>query len=809
MQASIKWLKEYVQFSDTPEQLAEKMTMAGVAVEHIKYLGEGIDKVITGKVVEMSHHPNAEKLWICKVDVGGTQVTIVTGAQNVNVGDIVPVALVGATLPSGQKIETAELRGIKSEGMLCSTSELDLDPKLLAPDSRNGIYILAQDTPVGVDIKQVLGLDDVILEFELTANRADCFSMLGLAREVAVLTGGTLTMPLLNLEEKGSEKAGALAKISVEEPELCPRFTARILQDVKVGPSPLWLQNKVQAAGMRPINNVVDVTNFVMHEMGQPMHAYDYNLISKHHIIVRRGYDREPLTTLDGNKRELNSEMLVIADQSQAVGLAGVMGGLATEVTNATTMVLLEAASFNNVSIRRTSRAVGLRSEASGRFERGVDTANIIRALDRAANILESIGACKVCPGIIDHYSQIALPRQIKFNAQQINSHLGTSIELTTMIDILQQLGFNIERQGDSHLATVPSWRNDVSGIADLSEEIARIYGFNNIPSTTPVGVMAKGEQSEQNALINTVKEVLTSVGFNEIIAYSFMHPQAFEKLNIETEDYLRQAIGILNPITDEFPMMRTTLWSGVLDTIVRNISRKNEDVKIFEIGSVYLPDQLPLTDFPSEKVKLCGALTGKRNELSWNQPRIDVDFYDIKGTIEAVLEKLGITDYSIQRDNYFCLHPGKTAIIKKGQDVLGVFGEVHPKVLDSYDINRKVFGFEMDVSLLLRYALQTVAYKSLPRFPAISRDLAVVLPTDVSAGDVTQAINDSAGRLLTDISLFDEYRGEQVPEGFKSLAFSLLFRANDKTLTDEEIEVHFNDIVLHLTQKFSASLRV
>ncbi|MCX7781332.1 MAG: phenylalanine--tRNA ligase subunit beta [Negativicutes bacterium] len=808
MRASIKWLKDYVDFAISPEELAERMTMAGVPVENIEYLGQGIENVVTGKIIEALPHPNADRLTVCKVDIGRETLTIVTGANNISTGKVVPVALVGAKLPSGMDIGKAVFRGVESFGMLCSAEELNLDAKILPPEVREGIMLLPDDTPLGQDIRSVLGLDDVVLEFELTPNRADCFSMLGLAREVAVLTGGTVKKPMLNLREAGEGKAASYAAITIEEKSRCARFCARILTDVKVGPSPAWLQHRIQAAGMRPINNVVDVTNFVMLEMGQPMHAYDYNLLSRHTIIVRRANPREPLTTLDGVKRELNSDMLVIADAVQAVGVAGVMGGLATEVTGSTSTVLLEAASFDGFSVRKTSRTLGLRSEASSRFERGVDVRNITRALDRAAKLLEDMGACKVVPGIIDNYPCLELPQQVNFTAKWINDYLGTEIPQAVMIDILRRLEFDVEVQGEKITVTVPSWRGDVSLPADISEEIARIYGFNNIPATTPSGRVTRGGQSTVQSLIDEIKRVLAGAGLSEILSFSFAHPSIFDKLNIPADSELRQAIEIMNPITDDFPLLRTTLLGSVMETVVRNLSRKNDDMKIFEIGSVYLAKQLPLDDLPAEPVIVCGAMTGKRQVLSWNTSRDLVDFYDAKGTVELVLERLGITGYEVTPGERHSYHPGKTAVFAKDGDVLAVVGEVHPKVLDAFAINKKVYAFEMTIDTLAKHAAGISRYQPLPKFPAVSRDLAVVLPEKTAAKQVVETIRQSGGALLADFKIFDVYTGEQVAPGMKSLAFALTFRA-ERTLTDEEVDVSVKQIINRLEQEHSAKIRI
>lgn len=809
MRTSINWLKEYVEFSETPEKLADMLTMAGIPVENIEYLGEGLSGVIAGKIVEMTAHPNADKLYVCKVDVGGRKVTVVTGATNLSTGDVVPVALPGAKLAGGLEIKNANFRGVESQGMLCSGDELGMDSKIVPPEHRDGIYILPADTKPGDDAIAVLGLDDVVLEFELTPNRADCFSVLGLAREVAALTGGILKKPMLMLKEEGEGKAGDLATVTIEDPALCPRFTARIFQNVKIGPSPAWLQRRVQAAGMRPISNVVDVTNFVMMELGQPMHAYDYNLLARHSIIVRKANPGERFTTLDDVRRDLTPDMIVIADAVQAVGLAGVMGGLATEVTATTRTVLLEAAAFNCASIRRTSKALGLRSEASSRMERGLNIADIIRALDRAAALLEEIGACTVCPGVIDVYPDVQLPRQISATPAQINARLGLDLPAAKMTEILRKLEFDVDAQGDKLLVTVPTWRGDCTRMDDLSEEIARIWGYDKIPLTTPFGVNKAGTQSYTQTIADQTRDILTGLGFSEIITFSFAHPAVYDKLNLPDDSELRAAIPILNPITDDFPVMKTTLIGGVLQTLAGNLSRKNDDLKLYELGAVYRPKDLPLAELPAEPPMLCGALCGKRADLAWNQPRDAVDFYDAKGAVEVLLEKLGIRGCEIHSGEYTAMHPGKTALFFKDGEIIGAVGEVHPVVQDAFGLGRAVYLFELDVMMLVKHSALIGTYRSLPRFPAIARDLAVVMPQTVTAAQASAAIAAAGGELLAAVRLFDMYTGEQVPAGFRSLAFALTFQAPDRTLTDEEVDGHYNRIVAHLESSLAAKIRI
>ena len=810
MQVSIKWLKDYIDFKETPEQIADKLTMAGVPVENITDMGAGLEKVITGKIVKIEKHPNADKLSICTLDVGQSEtIIIVTGATNVREGQVVPVAMIGAKLPNGLKISKGKLRGVASFGMLCSAGELNLDLDSLSDDAKSGIYILPKDTSVGIQVKDVLGLNDVILEFELTANRADCFSVLGLVREIAVLTGNPVKKPMLHLKERGDKKASDLISVKIEANDICSRFSARVLQNVQVGPSPTWIKERIEAAGVRSINNIVDVTNFVMLEFGQPMHAYDYDTLAGHILIARHANPGEKLTTLDDVKRELNPSMLVIADSVQPAGLGGVMGGLASEVTESTKTVVLEAAAFNGANIRRTARACGLHSEASGRFERGVDISNTIKALDRAAQLLEEIGACTVCPEFVDAYPGFELPSQVKFTSTQVNRHLGTSISSQVMVDILKRLEFEISSiTGEEIVVTVPSWRNDVRYMSDIAEEISRIYGFNNIVSTLPDGSMMQGGQSEEQSFVDKVKDILVATGMNEIISFSFTHPQTFDKLNISKDSQLRNAVEIMNPITDEFPLLRTTVVSSVLETIARNLSRKNEDLKIFEIGSVFSPKSLPLTELPAEKLMLCGALTGKRTDIAWNQGKDIVDFYDAKGVIEILFERLGIQKYTVQAGEHYAMHPGKTAFFMKGKEIIAYVGEVHPQVQAQMNITKKTYLFEMDIKTLMKYAALTCRYQSLPKYPSMSRDLALVVADNITASEVEKVIVKNAGNLLNSIRLFDVYMGEQVDKGQKSLAFSLQFQSAEKTLTDAEIDPYFERIMKALEEAFNAKLR-
>ena len=809
MQVSIEWLHDYIDFKETAEELADKYTMAGVPVENVVRADAGLEKVVTGRIEKLVPNPDSDHLLVCQMNVGEKErITIQTGADNVKEGDIVPVALVGAHLPNGLKISKGKLRGIVSNGMLCSASELKLDESQLTKEQKQGIYILPPDTPVGLSASEVLGLDGVVLEFELTANRADCFSVVGLVREAAVLTGSEAKFPEIHVQEDAAEKASDLIEIDIAAPELCSRFSARVLKDVKIAPSPAWMVKRLEDAGIRAINNVVDVTNFVMLELGQPMHAYDWDQIAGKKLTARLAAEGEELHTLDDSSRRAKGTELVIADAEKAAGLAGIMGGLESEVTDVTKTVVLEAAAFNGASIRRTSRALGLRSEASGRFERGVDIDHTVRGLDRAAQLLQEMGACKVVSGVVDVYPAPKEPVEIAFTAQAVNARLGTEIASEEMKDILEKLGFNVREEGGSCIARVPSWRRDVTLMEDISEEIARIHGYDNIAATRPCGEAVQGCQSDQLDFIGKMKNALMGLGMTETVSFSFTHPSMFDKMQVPQDSPLRRAVPIMNPLTDEYPLVRTTLLSSLLENAQRNFSRKNEDLRLFEVAPIFLPKGLPVVEQPEEVMKVAGLISGRRYPVGWNQGNEIVDFYDVKGIVEELLTHLSIVNYTVEGGEHFALHPGKTAFFKKGRDVIAVLGEVHPSVLQALDIQKKIYIFEMDVKTLLKYRTKNFHYAPLPRFPAISRDLALLVDEATEATKIVRIIEKSAGKFFKGLHLFDVYMGEQVAAGKKSMAFSVDFQSSDKTLKDEEADEAVAKILTALQEECGAELR-
>ena len=810
MQVSIKWLHDYIDFNESAEELADKLTMAGIPVENVIRADEGLDKVVTGRIESIVPHPDSDHMVITQMNVGlAENVQIVTGAQNVREGQIVPVAMIGANLPNGMKISKGKLRGVASNGMLCSAQELKLDLTKLPEEQKTGIYILPEDTAIGIPAKEVLGLDDVVLEFELTANRGDCFSVWGLVREVAVLTGNTPKWPEIKVDENEPENTSDMVSVKIEAPELCYRFSSRVLKNVKIGPSPEWMQQRLEGAGIRAINNVVDVTNFVMVELGQPMHAYDYDQVAGHTLIARKAVAGENLHTLDDSSRLAKGEELVIADSEKPAGLAGVMGGLESEVTENTTTVILEAAAFNGPSIRRTSRSCGLHSEASGRFERGVDVTETQRALNRAAQLLQEMGACTVTKGIVDVYPEPKQPVSVYFTAEQINNRLGTDIPAEKMVEILESLCFGVTAEGEGYRVSVPSWRNDVIFMEDLSEEIARIYGFDNIHAGKPQGCMVQGRQSERQEFIDMSRLCLSYMGMSEELSFSFTSPDMLDKMNLPADHELRKAIPIMNPLTDEYPLVRTSLIASVLENAVRNISRKNEDLKLFDIAPVFYPKQLPLTELPIESVKIAGLMCGRRYPLGWNNDNnAQIDFYDAKGIVEEYLDKITVNRYTVEAGEHYAMHPGKTALFKKGKEVIAAVGELHPKIAENMGITKKCYIFDMDVDVLMKYISKKITIEQLPKFPGITRDLAMLVDVNVTEAEIERVISKNAGNLFKGVTLFDVYTGKQVEEGKKSIAFTMQFQSNERTLTDKEVDEAFQNILAAVQKEFNAELR-
>ena len=809
MKASLQWMNEYVplDLNRPTQELADELTQAGIPVEEVLSMDPGLKKIYTGKIVEITKHPDADKLQVCQVQClseDGEEITkqIVTAATNVAVGQIVPVAYHKSRLADGTEIKKGKLRGVVSEGMFCSVAEFGISSDLVRPEEAQGIYIFPEGTPIGLDIKEALMLDDTVYEFELTANRADCFSMVGLSREFGIMTNQKALFPVIMVNENGESIEGK-ASVAIEAHDLCTRFTSRLVTNVTIEPSPLWMQNRLRNSGIRPINNVVDVTNYVMLELGQPMHAYDYDCVADHTLIARRAKAGETLTTLDGNERELNESMLIIADTKGPIGVAGVMGGLTSEVTDKTTNVLFEAAVFNGPSIRRTSKALGMRSEASGRFERGVNHKYTAYAIDRAAQLLQQIcPSCKVSVGVIDVYPEPVEQRTVTFTAEQINDYLGTSIEKDRMVDILTKLEFGITESGDTIEALVPTWRDDVTGMPDIAEEIARIVSYDNIAPTIPVAILSSGGMTPKKALTKEVTHYLAHAGLSQIITFSFMHKDGLTNMMLPEGDSRYTAIPILNPISEEFPYMRTTLVPAVIEAAKRNIAQQNKDLWLFETANVYEPKALPLTEVPHERPMACGIMMGKVTEAAWNQAQRDTDFYDVKGVVDGLLAKLGLTQYDIQPSSESYYHPGVSAHYTVNGVTIANYGELHPQVVKNFDLSGKVYMFEIDLEAVLSIIVPPFRYQSFSKFPGTSRDLAIVAPVSVTSGDIVALIKEHGGEYLESVSIFDVYEGEHIEAGYRSLAYNLQFRSMEGTLNDEDIDGAIQAIIDALATK-------
>ena len=809
MKASLQWMNEYVplDLNRPAQELADELTQAGIPVEEVLSMDPGLKKIYTGKIVEITKHPDADKLQVCQVQClseDGEEITkqIVTAATNVAVGQIVPVAYHKSRLADGTEIKKGKLRGIVSEGMFCSVAEFGISSDLVRPEEAQGIYIFPEGTPIGLDIKEALMLDDTVYEFELTANRADCFSMVGLSREFGIMTNQKALFPVIMVNENGESIEGK-ASVAIEAHDLCTRFTSRLVTNVTIEPSPLWMQNRLRNSGIRPINNVVDVTNYVMLELGQPMHAYDYDCVADHTLIARRAKAGETLTTLDGNEHELNESMLIIADTKGPIGVAGVMGGLTSEVTDKTTNVLFEAAVFNGPSIRRTSKALGMRSEASGRFERGVNHKYTAYAIDRAAQLLQQIcPSCKVSVGVIDVYPEPVEQRTVTFTAEQINDYLGTSIEKDRMVDILTKLEFGITESGDTIEALVPTWRDDVTGMPDIAEEVARIVSYDNIAPTIPVAILSSGGMTPKKALTKEVTHYLAHAGLSQIITFSFMHKDGLTNMMLPEGDNRYTAIPILNPISEEFPYMRTTLVPAVIEAAKRNIAQQNKDLWLFETANVYEPKALPLTEVPHERPMACGIMMGKVTEAAWNQAQRDTDFYDVKGVVDGLLAKLGLTQYDIQPSSESYYHPGVSAHYTVNGVTIANYGELHPQVVKNFDLSGKVYMFEIDLEAVLSIKVPPFRYQSFSKFPGTSRDLAIVAPVSVTSGDIVALIKEHGGEYLESVSIFDVYEGEHIEAGYRSLAYNLQFRSMEGTLNDEDIDGAIQAIIDALATK-------
>jgi phenylalanyl-tRNA synthetase beta chain len=805
MRIPYSWLKNYVDIDLPPEELAERLTLAGLAVDSVERFGLGAEGVVVAEVKAMAPLPGTEHLWVLQVDAGHAgSYQVVTGAQNVVVGARVPLALPGAVLPGGQTIETTRFRGVESQGMLCSVRELGLTED--GPEEA-GILILTGEATLGADINTVLGSEEVVFVLDITPNRPDCLSIIGVAREVAAIAGGKVKLPCTEVPESPGDITEHLT-ISIADPDLCFRYAARVLTDINIEPSPAWMQQRLRAAGMRPINNIVDVTNYVMLETGQPLHAFDYTRLAERQIIVRRARPGEKLLTLDGSERILSEEMLVIADAKEPVGLAGIMGGLMSEITSETTTVMLEAAAFHNINVRRTAKSLGMRTEASSRFERGVDPGGVVFALERACNLVQELGAGKVMAGRIDLYPRPVTPWEVEIRPERIRQLIGAPVSDDFMRSALRRLHLELVRETEDRLVVqVPTFRPDLQLEADFVEEIARLYGFSKIPATTLDGFLQVGKKPFMMQIEDKVKEILRGCGLDEVQTYSFVNPNELDKLGLKDTDCRRRLVSLLHPLTEEQSVMRTTLLPSLLEVAALNQRRKRGPVNIFEVNRVYWPKDLPLTELPDMPRHLVVVLAGPREEATWQYDAQDNDFYRIKGLLETLVDLCKITGKFLPSTEVY-YHPGRQARFTVGNQDLATLGELHPDVIAAFELSGRVYALELDLERFGAKANLTPRFKPWPRFPGVERDLALLVPEAMPAEEVQATILATGAPLLTSVELFDLYTGEQVPRGFKSLAYSLVFQAPDRTLTEEEVEPVLVRIVRTAEDKLGAKVR-
>ena len=798
MDLSRKWLTEFVDVGldeINDHDFAEAMTMSGSKVEDTHYMGEGISNVVVGRIVEMVRHHDSDHMWTCQVDVGGKRLLqIVTGAQNQKVGDLVPVALDGATLPGGAEIHTTTFRGELSEGMMCSIKELGLTLHDFPYAIEDGLFILQEDCRPGDDIVPVIGRDDHVVEFEITPNRPDCLSVIGLAREASVTFQKPLKLHTPVVKGSGGD-IHELVKVDVEDAKLCPRYTARMVRNIKIEPSPKWMRERIAAMGMRPINNIVDITNYVMMEYGQPMHAFDFSCVDGGHIIVRTAREGETCRTLDGNERKVTPNMLCICDEHKPVGLAGVMGGENSEITPDTKMVLFESANFNGTSIRRTAAALNMRTDASAHYEKGLDPYLTKIAVDRACELVELLGAGEVVDGYVDVFPDPPKPLVRKLDVDRVNWILGTDIDGDTMRKILSDLGFQL----DGNTVTVPSWRLDIDPKYtqnDFAEEVARIYGFNNIPSTMMADSGTKsGGYTPEQAAERRLGETCRANGYDSIITYSFYSPAGWDMIRLPENDPRRDAIRILNPLGEDTSCMRTTTLPSILEVLARNWNYRNKDVKLYEFAKIYKKRDDGLADEP--KILTLGAYG------------VDMDFYTLKGTVEELCDALRISgvEYVPVRDDP-SYHPGRCAAVYAGGEYLGRFGQVHPLVAKNYGVSEELYAAELDFPAMFAHRTTELYYAPLPRFPAVMRDISLVCDDALTAGELEKCIRRAGGEYLESVEVFDVYKGVNIPEGKKSVSFALALRAGDQTLTDDHADEAVAAILDALAREYGAVIR-
>lgn len=785
MNTTLSWIKAYVPDLDcTPQEYTDAMTLSGTKVEGYEAADRDLEKIVIGQIEKIERHPDADKLIICQVNIGSETIQIVTGAPNVKEGDKIPVVLDGGRVAGnhdgkmtegGIKIKKGKLRGVESNGMMCSIEELGSTKELYPEAPEYGIYIFPEEAEVGADAIEALGLHDVTFEYEITSNRVDCFGVIGIAREAAATFGKEFHPPVVT-PTGNSENAADYIKVTVKDNDLCPRYCARVVKNIHIAPSPKWMQRRLAAAGIRPINNIVDITNYIMEEYGQPMHAYDYDQLAGHEIVVRRAEKGEKFVTLDDQERTLDENVLVICDGEKSVGIAGIMGGENSMITDDVKTMLFEAACFDGTNIRLSSKRIGLRTDASAKFEKGLDPNNAEEAINRACQLIEELGAGEVVGGMADVYPVVKQPVRIPFEPDRINALLGTDISADQMLAYFKKIDLGYDEATNEVIA--PTFRQDLFRTADLAEEVARFYGYANIPTTLPSGEATTGKLPFDLRVRATAQDIAEFCGFSQGMMYSFESPKAFDKLLIPADSKVRNAIRIMNPLGEDFSIMRTQSVNGMLTSLAFNYSHRNKNVRLYELGNIYLPNSLPLTELPDERMQFTLGMYG------------DGDFFTMKGVVEEFLEKVGITcrkTYSPESGKPF-LHPGRQADIYCGETLVGYLGEVHPTVAATYGIGERAYLAVLDMPEIVALATYDRKYQGIAKFPAVTRDISMVVPKSILAGQIEEMIIKRGGQNLEGCELFDIYEGAQIKAGFKSMAYSITFRAKDRTLGESDI---------------------
>lgn len=797
MNTALSWIKAYVPELDcTDQEYCDAMTLTGTKVEGFERLDKNLDKIVVGQIEKIERHPDADKLIICQVNIGTETIQIVTGASNVNEGDKVPVVLDGGKVAGGHdggplpedgiKIKAGKLRGVLSNGMMCSIEELGSNREMYPEAPEEGIYIFPQDTEVGADAIALLGLRDTVFEYEITSNRVDCYSILGVAREAAATFRKPFAAPVVEVKENNEDVKDYIA-VEVEDSGLCTRYCARVVKNIKIEPSPQWMQRRLAASGIRPINNLVDITNYVMEEYGQPMHAYDLDLVAGHKIVVRRAKDGDEFQTLDGQMRKLDSEVLMICDAEKQIGIAGIMGGENSKITDNVKTVLFEAATFNGANIRKSAKRIGLRTDASGIFEKGLDPYNAQAAIDRACQLIEELGCGEVVGGTVDVAAPLPEKKFLSFLPEKYNKLLGTDVSREEMLEIFKRLEIEhiVNSNGDECLG-IPSFRQDLEGDADIAEEVARFFGYDKIPTTLPSGEATTGKLTFKLRIEEKARDIAEYCGFSQGMSYSFESPKVFDKLLIPADSELRNAVTISNPLGEDFSIMRTISLNGMLNSLSTNYNRRNKDVRLYEMGNVYLPHALPLTELPDERMQFTLGMYGEG------------DFFTMKGVVEEFFDVIGMrskTEYEPKAGKPF-LHPGRQANIVYDGTIVGFLGEVHPEVADNYGIGTKAYVAVLDMPAVTEFATFNRKYEGIAKYPAVSRDISMVVPKEILVGQIEAVIAQRGGKILESYQLFDIYEGAQIKEGFKSVAYSITFRAKDRTLEESDVAAAMKKIL-------------